>query len=285
MPERITTVVQNGLTYTLRVHEVDGQFFLDVTVEEGQMHLNAVYVADDDFSGDSAGLGGPLNMNGARLEGEAVQWDDAIAINRPGLGHRDFDPDTFLQAGDTFTVPLNISSIDDADIIGIRATSTSTPEGSIKGVTAMDPPAEEPPEDPPGEGESYDKLFFVVGDNPEFGEFGVAIFRDLDAFQQGDPDAVPNPFNDAFLPEGSEGTLDDYLEQFRITAAERNFEWEGEFEIIRVYQLIDGELIEVLTLDPAEFLDPMPLPTVAVEDEDAVPELDDSEDESAPAMV
>ena len=34
--------------------------------------MNAIYFGDDDFSGGSESLGGPLNMNGARLDGDQV---------------------------------------------------------------------------------------------------------------------------------------------------------------------------------------------------------------------
>ncbi len=109
----------------------------DITITEGFADINALYWGDDDMSGKSASLGGSLNMNGAgsTLDGEKVQWDDARMLSKPGLGPAGTDKATFLQAGDTLSVQLDATSLDDIDFFGIRATSTSTPEGSIKGVS------------------------------------------------------------------------------------------------------------------------------------------------------
>jgi len=150
---------ENGLSYTVTVYEQDGKFFANITVNQGAMDVNAIYFGDDDFSGKSASLGGPLNMNGAgaSYEGETVQWDEAIKLSDPGLGRAGTDKATFVSEGETLNVPLDIASLDEITFFGIRATSTTTDAGSIKGVSG-DPETPEDPEDP--EDATYDKVFF-----------------------------------------------------------------------------------------------------------------------------
>ncbi|MCC5954989.1 MAG: hypothetical protein JJU07_02725 [Natronohydrobacter sp.] len=190
---RIFTYQENGLSYTVTVFERDGQIFADITVTSGFMDVNAVYIGDDDFSGTSANLGGPLNMNGggSQYEGETVQWDDAIALSRPGLGSEGTDKTTFLQEGETLTVLLNVDSIEDVDFFGIRATSTSTPEGSIKGVSG-DPEDDDGDDGGDDDGDAtYSKVFFVY--DPDADILGGFIFTADD------------------LPEDAEGTFADYV--------------------------------------------------------------------------
>lgn len=200
---RIFNYVENGLSYTVTVYESDGQIFADVTVNSGFMNVNAVYTGDSDFSGKSAGLSGPLNMNGggSKFEGEKVQWDDAVEVSRPGLGHQDPDNPTFLQAGDTLTVSLNADSIEDVDFVGIRATSTSTPEGSIKGVSGN--PVEEEDDDGDDDNDDegdaiYSKVFFVYDQEADI--LGGFIFDADD------------------LPDDAEGTFADYVDLMDSTS-------------------------------------------------------------------
>lgn len=197
----------DGLAYTVSLYEVDGEFFADISVIEGAMDVNAIYFGDDGNSGPSASLDGPLNMNGARLDGERVQWDDAVPLSDPGLGPDGEDKETYLSEGDTLTVPLDIDSLDEIDVFGIRATSTTTDEGSIKGVSG-DPEEPEEPEEP-GE-PTYDKVFFgesFTDDGSPLG--GVFILEE---------EPVPNTFNNAFLPEGTEPTFENYLAYFESEA-------------------------------------------------------------------
>jgi len=282
MPERTTTYIENGLTYQIRVYELDGRILADITVLEGHMDVNAVYYGDDDFSGASFSLGGPLNMNGAgsQLDGETVQWDGAVVVSQPGLGRLGTDKPSYLTEGETLTVELPVSSLDDVAILGIRATSTSTPEGSIKGVSEVEDHDDDDDDD--DDEPTYDKVFFVVGTGEnEWGtfEFGVSIFAE---------DNGSTSPNDAFLPEGSAGTLQDYVDAFTELAATRD-DWPqaDEVQTIKVYQIgEDGELILIDELDP-DILTGAPLPTVAVEDEDSVPEMveDDEQDQEQDALV
>lgn len=235
----------DGLSYTVTVYEQDGGFFADISVIEGAMDVNAVYFGDDDFSGASKGLKGPLNMNGAgsRYEEETVQWDDAVELSRPGLGRAGEDKETFLSEGDTLTLGLSIDSLDDIDFFGIRATSTTTDEGSIKAVSGEpevhdDPEEPEEPDDPADP--TYDKVFFAQ----ELDEDGEPI----DGFSIQSEEPEDNPFNVPFLPEGTEPTFENYLAYFEEIGGQVN-----EVETAIFYQQDeDGEPQEEFRIDAPE---------------------------------
>ncbi|WP_420002651.1 hypothetical protein [Arenibacterium sp. LLYu02] len=205
MPDyaKIFTYQVDGLSYTVSLYEENGTILADIAVTEGSMDVNAVYFGDDDFSGKSASLGGPLNMNGASLDGEKVQWDEAIELSRPGIGPMGDDKETYLHQGDTLTIDLGVDSLDDIDTFGIRATSTSTDAGSIKAVSS-DPEEPEEPEDP--EEPTYEKVFFGWD------------FKDDDSPLSGrwilDQAPDPNPYQADGLPEGTEPTFENYLDYY-----------------------------------------------------------------------
>lgn len=202
MPEntKVFTYEAEGLAYTVTVYEEAGAFYADITVGEGAMDVNAIYFGDEDFSGSSESLKGPLNMNGASLDGEKVQWDAATELSRPGLGPEGEDKETYLQTGDTMTVELDAASLDDISIFGIRATSTTTEEGSIKAVSG-DPEEPEEPEDP--EEPTYEKVFF----GEEFSDTGFPLSGAYILDEEPDP----NPYNNLALPEGTGPTFENYL--------------------------------------------------------------------------
>ncbi|MFN7003150.1 MAG: hypothetical protein ACK4NW_06915 [Roseinatronobacter sp.] len=280
---RIFTYEENGLSYTVRVYEQDGQVFADITVNSGFMNVNAIYTADSDFSGPSAGLKGPLNMNGggSQFEGQQIQWDDAIVISQPGLGHQDPLNPTFLQAGETMTVALDAASVEDVDFVGIRATSTSTPDGSIKGVSGNpvedddddngDDDDDDDDDDHGDDGDDaaiYSKVFFVFdADADVLGGFGLTA--DL-------------------LPEDAEGTFADYVALFEdfpfadiadINTVifyvgedlEEAFRLEGPFDDIDALLLTYDEAIQA-----AEVSD---LTVAFVGDENEIAETDDEDQE------
>ena len=65
MAEKVFVYETDGLSYTVTLtQEGDGPVMTTITVNEGQMDVNALYWGDDEHSGASANLGGPLNMNG-----------------------------------------------------------------------------------------------------------------------------------------------------------------------------------------------------------------------------
>ncbi|WP_027235259.1 hypothetical protein [Leisingera caerulea] len=202
MPDssKVFTYAVEGLSYTVTVYEENGEFFADITVDDGAMDVNAVYFGDDDFSGSSVSLGGPLNMNGARLDGEKVQWDEATELSSPGLGPEGETKETYLQAGDTMTVALDIEDLDEIDVFGIRATSTTTDAGSIKAVSS-DPEEPVEPEDP-----VYGKVFF----GEVFSETGDPLGGTYILDEEPDP----NPYSVPALPEGTEPTFENYLSYY-----------------------------------------------------------------------
>ncbi|MGX9349987.1 hypothetical protein ACS3QZ_02170 [Shimia sp. W99] len=204
MPEKIFTYEAEGLTYSVVIYEENGEFFADITVEEGGMDVNAIYFGDDDFSGKSESLSGPLNMNGARLDGEKVQWDSAAKLSDPGLGPEGTDKETYVGEGDTLTVQLDITSLDDIDVFGIRATSTTTPEGSIKAVSD-EPEEPEEPEEP-----LIEKVFFetTVEGGPINGVYVV------DEEREGYGHA---------LGEDVEPTFENYLAYFEENIADEDY--------------------------------------------------------------
>lgn len=197
---KVFTYEVEGLSYTITVYEENGAFLADITVLDGAMDVNAIYFGDDDFSGRGESLSGPLNMNGARLDGERVQWDAATELSRPGLGSEGEDKETYLQTGDTLTVDLDIDSLDEIDVMGIRATSTTTEEGSIKGVSD-EPEEPEEPEDP--EEPTFEKVLFGTALDENGGIIdGVAIVDE------------PREGYETALPEGTEPTFENYLTHY-----------------------------------------------------------------------
>lgn len=200
--QKIFTYQQAGLSYTVTIYQKDGQFFADITVTEGAMDVNAVYFGDDTMSGPSASLKGPLNMNGGGsvYDGEQVQWDGALKLSDPGLGKAGTAKDTYLTQGETYTVALPIGSLDEIDFFGVRATSTTTPEGSIKGVSG-DPETIDDDDDP-----LHDKVFFDYGTDEDGAPLG-GVFILAQA-----PDN--NPYNVPSLPEGTEPTFQNYVKHF-----------------------------------------------------------------------
>lgn len=234
MPEtKVFTYETDGLSYTVTVYEEDGVFKADIKVEEGAMDVNAVYFGDDNFTGESASLDvKSLNMN----DGDDTQWDQAVKLSDPGLGNNEIEnevlssdgdlKDTYLQEGDTLTIELDISNLDDIDFFGIRATSTSTPEGSIKAVSE-----EECEEEP-----IFDKIGFGtdIGDN-KFFEVGDYIRAEY----LGDKDPTFENYLDYYLQDHDIENIENViffefdennnpLELYRITAPEEGFESEEE---------------------------------------------------------
>lgn len=198
--EKVFEYQTEGLAYTVTVSlGADGKYYASITILEGSADINAVYWGDDNLEGDSAALPGPLNMTGggSSFEGEPVQWDNALKLSDPGLGESGDEKETYLQAGDTLQVELDIESLDEIAFFGIRATSTSTPEGSIKAVSG-DP---EEPEEP-----LYDKVFFDYGTD-ENGE-------SLGGYYILSEEPEENPYNVPFLPEGTEPTFENYVSYF-----------------------------------------------------------------------
>ena len=292
--ERLFSYSENGLSYTVRVFEnEDGSVSAEITVDEGSMDVNAVYFSSEDYDGPSENLGGPLNMNGggSQFEGGSVSWEGAEEVSQPGLGPDGEDKPSFLSEGDSLTVDLDAASLDEVDLIGIRATSVNGGD-SIKGVSG-NPETEEPePEPEPEPDATYPKVFFASNLNDNDDPIGGLIILGPDEepqenVNQLDPDA-DGTFADyvAFLEEFGFPEIDDIEsiifyegtepleEAFRIDAPEGGFE--DSDAILAAYQDAKAEI------EDQSFEDLFIAMTV---DEDEVPEDDDSEDEEEEAFI
>jgi len=275
----------DGLSYTVTIYEENGGFFADITVNEGAMDVNAVYFGDDDFSGASAGLKGPLNMNGggSLYDGETVQWDDAIKLSDPGLGRAGAEKATYLTAGETFTLELDIDSLDDIDFFGVRATSTTTDSGSIKGVSG-DPEEHDEPEEP-----LYDKVFFIDSIEP---------FSGAPILAEPDPDSPGSPA----LPPGTEPTFENYVSHYQFLGGNVNAIDEVEFydiddngKLTLLFEIVapDGgfENVDELlaahddAVDDVETTDSMMASLLLDSDSDGLPFEGESEDLDELAIV
>ncbi|RFP86818.1 hypothetical protein DZK27_13330 [Rhodobacteraceae bacterium 63075] len=208
----------DGLAYTVTVYQdpETGAFQADITTTEGAMDVNAVYFGDDDTSGKSESLKGPLNMNGAGQKGD-VQWDQAEKLSDPGLGPEGTEKETYLAEGETLTLELDIESLDEIDSFGIRATSTTTDEGSIKAVSE-EPDPEDPQEEP-----TFDKVGFGV----ELDENGV----------------ISNGYliTDSDLPEDQDATFETYVDHYVDTVGDDSTYAISELESVVFYSLTPGE--------------------------------------------
>lgn len=139
-PSKEFLCCEDGLSFTVKLYVNDlGIMMAKLTVVEGAADFNALYFGDDTDDGSSFGFGKSdtnLNMNGAGTvdhEGNPVDWDGGIKLSEPGLGKAGTAKETYLTAGETLYIPLpGVESWDDVENIGVRATSTTTPEGSIK---------------------------------------------------------------------------------------------------------------------------------------------------------
>ena len=148
----------SGLCFTIdAVANGSGGTNFTVHVLTGSLNLNAVYWSDGDSTkeGTLIDFTGAKSENSLNMNGANVVWNDdgtstiakevydgGIKLSDAGLGH---GTDTYLTANGTdysFTVAnLDLSLF---ATIGVRATSTSTAEGSIKWVD--DDPVEPPTE-------------------------------------------------------------------------------------------------------------------------------------------
>ena len=123
----------SGLTLKVNAVDMGGgitKFFIECL--EGYADLNAIYWGDDIADGSNYDLGtkkdNSLNMNGT-----GADFDGGMKLSSTGLGPAGTAKDTHITAGETLSFTGNVNW-DDVDTFGLRATSTSTSGGSIKGV-------------------------------------------------------------------------------------------------------------------------------------------------------
>lgn len=169
---RLFTYDLDGLDFTITVVEENGVFSATIRVTEGAADFNALYWGDDVKDGSTVTLGDKaLNLNGASFEGETIDWDGAVKLSSAGLGPAGTDKPTYLVAGESATFTLSgVTSMDQLDFMGVRATSTSTPAGSIKAIDDAEiilPPEDNFPEWTQPE-VSHVTFYFDVPDGFEF---------------------------------------------------------------------------------------------------------------------
>lgn len=175
MAEKLFTYDLGDLKFTVLVFEDPdnpGKFKATISVQEGSADFNAIYWGDDDGVAEFGGFKGKdssLNMNGAdgsTYDGEPVAWDGAAKLSSPGLGTEGTDKNSFIEEGGSFTFDLKgLTSLDDIDFLGIRATSVNG-DGSIKAISVPEEP-EEPESLFPDIGKDISNIVLYFSDFPE----------------------------------------------------------------------------------------------------------------------
>ncbi len=137
--------VYNGLTLEIVATDlgiVDGKASTSFSIKSlvGSADINALYWNDGDSIDDTAGPTGMFGFTGAgsenslNMNGSGEVWDGGIKLSNTGIGPQGNAKPTYLQQGETyptFNVAIDWNTL---DTLGVRATSTTSPGGSIKGV-------------------------------------------------------------------------------------------------------------------------------------------------------
>ena len=110
----------------------DGQTSFVVKCLEGYADINALYWNDGVADAIQFDLGTKKD-NSLNMNGPGENWDGGVKLSSTGLGSDRLEKPTYLTAGEDYT---KVATVDWAtlDTLGVRATSTSTAEGSIKAV-------------------------------------------------------------------------------------------------------------------------------------------------------
>ena len=170
----------SGLQFTINtVANPDGSTGFTVHVIQGSLNLNAVYWSDGDLvakESTSTGFIGTKAENALNMNGSNVLWNDdgtstvkdetydgGVKLSDAGLGST--PPLTYLTAGGAdYTFKVDNLDLTHFSTLGVRATSTSTLEGSIKWV---DEHPYTPP--PPPETVAFDGLSQGAWGTPDAG--------------------------------------------------------------------------------------------------------------------
>jgi len=136
---KVFEIAYEGLKLSIEAVDCgDGTIKFNVTCLEGYADINALWWSDGD--GEASEYEAleksekSLNMNGSGEE-----WDGYEVLSSAGLGTDGTAKETYLTEGETYSFHLSVEQLDnitweDLSTLGVRATSTSTYEGSIKGV-------------------------------------------------------------------------------------------------------------------------------------------------------
>jgi hypothetical protein len=126
-------IVYSGLTLKVNAVDMGGgvtKFF--ITCLNGYADLNALYWGDDVADSSNFDLGDKKD-NSLNMNGSGADFDGGMKLSSTGLGPAGTAKSTYITAGETLSFTGNVNW-DDVDTFGVRATSTSTSGGSIKGV-------------------------------------------------------------------------------------------------------------------------------------------------------
>lgn len=196
---------EDGLVIQVTAEQVGADVEFTVEVLEGSAHVNALYWADGDETGGESSYSGFSNTDGTlvrsehsvNMNGTGVVWDGGNLISLPGL--RGEEP---LGAGDD---PLSFTvagvTIADFATLGVRATSTSTEDGSIKWFAQGEevevvPLEEETVEQEEQDGTEPQLTFFPIhGGNSlnHVGSFSVTGSEETFTFEGSAVDSSSNP--------------------------------------------------------------------------------------------
>lgn len=241
------SIVENGLEMQVEVSwsELNHCYEAKVTALEGHADVNALFWADVILDGSSFKLAGKadssLNMNGSGMD-----WDGGQKFSSAGLGNDPSGLDTFIDANNSAdnSITLSLSSMtleqfESLQYIGVRATSTSTPEGSIKAVAEVLPQVEEPE---------------PAGHFPDFKDvYGSDISNAVFYFQSNDADGVYTVKIDSW-PDGENDTcypsqdMDTYLATM-VNYIAANSDIVNEDSVLLGVALKGGQTTEYFALD------------------------------------
>ncbi|MGD9479338.1 Ig-like domain-containing protein [Shinella sp. G-2] len=119
----------------LQINAIDmggGNVRFEVNCLEGYADINALYWSDGVADGNNFDLGNKKD-NSLNMNGSGEDWDGGVKLSSTGLGPQGNAKPTFLQAGESYVMNATLDW-NSLDTLGVRATSTSTAGGSIKGV-------------------------------------------------------------------------------------------------------------------------------------------------------
>lgn len=196
------TIEYEGLKLVIVATQVGDDVKLEITAVEGYADINAIYWSNgddvNDGDGSMKGFTGAKSEASLNMNGTGMLWDDGQKFSNPGLGTDGEDKATFVSEGETLELTLCGVSLEDMQWLGVRATSSSNPEGSIKGVAECEPP---PPQ----------------GD--DFPEWAQDISNVVLVFDTESGDTKPRPDGDGYYtvkidewPEDASDDLDDSID-------------------------------------------------------------------------
>lgn len=134
-------IVYAGLTLRVNAIDLGGTTTFEVKCLSGSADVNALYWNDGDATaGEGSLIGfGAKSDNSLNMNGTAEAWDGGVKLSSAGIGKEGAAKATYLQTGESYAAVGVAVSWSTITHLGVRATTTSTAEGSIKGVDTDGP--------------------------------------------------------------------------------------------------------------------------------------------------